>query len=197
MYMATKRAQTVAPRKPFRWTRAHLAYFPDDGNRYEVLDGQLFVTPQASVPHQWISNALITALREYCTTHGLGVPLGPGAVVFEDNELQPDVLVVPKLTGPVPEKWEELPLPHLVVEVLSRTTRRRDLVLKREAYLTLGIKGYWVVDRFERCAHIWTQGSDEPQVITDIIRWQPLSAIPALEIPLARVFDSLAAPQDD
>ncbi len=195
--MATKRAQAVAPRKPFRWTRAHLAYLPDDGNRYEVLDGQLLVTPQASVPHQWIATRLILELAPFCTAHDLGAPLGPGAVIFRKNELQPDVLVVPKFAGPLPDRWQELPLPHLVIEVLSRTTRRRDLVLKREAYLTLGIKGYWVIDRFERCAHIWTQGVDEPQVVTDIIRWQPLNAIPALEIPLSRVFDSLATPQAD
>ena len=197
MYMATKRARLFASRKPFRWTRAHLEHLPDDGNRYEVLDGKLLVTPQASVPHQWIALELMMALHPYCKAHRLGMPLGPGAVIFKKNELQPDVLVVPNFKGPVPDKWQNLPRPHLVIEVLSRTTTYRDFVIKREAYLKLGIAAYWVIDRFERNAAVWTQASDEPEMVTDAIRWQPREEIPPLKIPLSALFAALAAPQPD
>ena len=135
------------------WTRADLVRLPDDGNRYEVLDGQLLVTPQASVPHQGIAGRLFRLVAAYCDEHAIGQAFAPGAVRFARNELQPDVEVVPGIAPPLPENWEDLPLPILVVEVLSESTRRRDREDKRSAYLGLGIAEYWIVDRRERQGH--------------------------------------------
>jgi Uma2 family endonuclease len=72
-----------------RWTRADLQDLPDDGNRYEVLDGALLVTPMASFDHQYVVSRLFGALTAYCEEHRLGRVVTPGAVVFGGNELQP------------------------------------------------------------------------------------------------------------
>ena len=174
--------------KTRRWTRADLERLPDDGNRYEVLDGELFVTPQAAFDHQFIALELATALRTYCNCYDLGVVVGPGAVVFGKNELQPDVHVVPGPRPPRGTKWAELPIPLLVAEVLSDSTGGRDLGKKREAYLRINIPTYWVVDADERRVFVWTRSSPEPVTVSDVLRWQPRGDLPPLEISLETLF---------
>ena len=171
-----------------RWTRADLVRLPDDGNRYEVLDGKLFVTPLPSPRHQIIADRLMDALKPYLRDHRLGTAFGPGAVTFGDNELQPDVVVFDVMPERAPDSWDQLSHPRLVVEVLSATTRRRDLHDKRAAYQQLGIPEYWALDRFERCALCWTPSRMEPLVERTALRWQPLPDLDPLVIDLAAVF---------
>jgi Uma2 family endonuclease len=178
-----------------RWTRADLADLPDDGNRYEVLDGKLLVTPQASMPHQAIAVRLIAALLPYVARHALGTVMGPGAVIFGEDELQPDILVVPVDFDRIPEKWTSAPYPIFIAEVLSRSTRRRDLRDKPPAYQGVAIPDYWVIDRFERRALVWTLGAREPSIVTTELRWQPRRDAEPLVIPVSNLLPSPRAPQ--
>ena len=172
-----------------RWKRADLARLPDDGNRYEVLDGELFVTPQAAFRHQVIAFEIAVALRRYCKDHDIGRVVGPGAVVFDDNELQPDVEVIPGRHEPLADtEWKDLPFPLLVVEVLSDSTRQRDFGKKRAAYARLGIHAYWIVDPDNRRVIVWSPRSAEPEIVTDILQWRPRYELPALEIALSTLF---------
>jgi Uma2 family endonuclease len=166
------------------WTRTDLARLPDDGNRYEVLDGELLVTPQASVRHQRIATGFVLALAPYCALHDIGFVVGPGAVPFGKNELQPDVQVIPGPPPPAKTEWTALPLPLLVIEILSDSTSRRDLGVKLEAYMRLGVPAYWVVDGEERQVTVCSPASSESLVITGVVRWQPRAGVAALEIPL-------------
>ena len=175
--------------KIHRWTSADLAQLPDDGNRYEVLDGELFVTPQAEFQHQRIATRLIGRLLAYCADHAIGEVVGPGAVRWAKNELQPDIEVIPGVhDGTDKPKWHHLPRPILVVEVLSDSTRHRDLWKKRDAYARRRIPTYWIVDADERSVTVWTFPATEPQVVTDSLRWQPRADLPPLEIVLASIF---------
>ena len=169
-----------------RWRRADLERLPNDGNRYEVLDGELFVTPQAATRHQRIAFLLMHLLEPWCAEHGVGYLVGPGAVVFGKNELQPDVQVIPGPEVQGDESWEDCPPPILVVEVLSDSTARRDLGKKRDAYLRIDIPTYWIVDPKQRHVLVWTPASVEPIIVTDVLRWQPRTDLPALEIPLEK-----------
>ena len=169
------------------WTRADLPRLPDDGNRYEVLNGKLLVTPQASVPHQDIALRLALMLVPYCERHTIGRVFGPGAVPFGKNEVQPDVEVVPHFASPLPEKWEDLPLPILVIEILSGSTRRRDRGDKRDAYVGLGIAEYWIVDRHAREVTVARPGCED-RVVKDTLLWQPREGVPALELSLLELF---------
>jgi Uma2 family endonuclease len=191
MYMATKAAQSPRKPRPFRWTRAHLTRLPDDGNRYEVLDGALLVTPQAGPPHQVIAARLTIEFGNYFEAAGRGLVVGPGAVVFEGNELQPDVLLIPVLDrNTTAARWEDFPLPMLVIEVLSPGSHRHDLVKKRDAYLRIGIPEYWVVDPDERCVLVFRPEPDShaPTRVTDSRRWQPWADVPPLEIGVKKLF---------
>jgi Uma2 family endonuclease len=175
--------------KTHRWVRADLERLPADGNRYEVLDGELFVTPQAAIGHQWTAARLLVALDAYCVAHDLGFVVGPGAVIFDENELQPDVQVVPGYRKPPGGmRWAQFPYPILVVEVLSESTRQRDLVKKRAAYERLGIETYWIVDCDNRRVVALSARSAEPIIVTDALRWHPRGDLPPLEIPLESIF---------
>lgn len=124
-------------------TRADLEGLPDDGHRYELIDGSLIVSPGPALPHQDVVGNLHLLLRAACPPH-LKVVLAPFAVALaDDTEVQPDLLVAPR--GQFTRK--ELPGPPLLaVEVLSPSTRRVDLLLKRDRLQSAGVASYWLVD---------------------------------------------------
>ena len=171
-----------------RCTRADLANLPDDGNRYEVLDGELFVTPQARFDHQDIATRLVLALGGYVRQHSLGTVVAPGALVLGESELQPDVEVVPvPIRRSAGLTWESLPTPLLVIEILSRTTERRDLGKKRDAYLRTGILAYWVVDQRQSRVLMFDGASADAIVVTETLKWQPRTDVPPLEISIRSI----------
>ena len=188
MYMATRTRSDARKPRTFRWTRAWLARLPNDGNRYEVLDGALLVTPQAGIRHQEIAARLFVALRVYCDANDIGVALAPGAVVVNRSELQPDLQVIP-VHGHFADdaRWEDQPLPILVVEVLSPGSHRHDLHGKRDAYLSLGIPEYWIVDIERKQVLVLRPGDDEPRIVTDTLSWAPSTAVPPLTIQIQRL----------
>lgn len=124
-------------------TRADLEGLPDDGHRYELIDGSLIVSPSPRHGHQTVVGNLHVLLRAACPAH-LQVILAPFAVALaDDTEVQPDLLVAPR------EQFrdKELPgAPLLAVEVLSPSTRRVDLLLKRDRLQAAGVPSYWLVD---------------------------------------------------
>lgn len=124
-------------------TRADLDRLPDDGHRYELIDGVLVVTPAPRVSHQTIAGNLYLLLRA-AASGGLVVLFAPVDVVLAENTvLQPDLVVAPK--DAFTEK--DLPVaPLLAVEVLSPSTRGIDLLLKKEPLERAGCQYYWVVD---------------------------------------------------
>lgn len=125
------------------WTRDDLERLPDDGNRYEIIDGALVVTPSPVPGHQIAVFGLNEQLRAACPPHlrVLGAPLD---VVFGERDvLQPDLLVIRRdLIGP----QRLLGGPELAVEVLSPGTRLTDRTLKLERYERAGTPAYWLAD---------------------------------------------------
>jgi Uma2 family endonuclease len=123
--------------------RADLEDLPDDGHRYELIDGTLIVSPGPALPHQDVVGNLHLLLRAACPPE-LKVVLAPFPVALaDDTEVQPDLLVAPR--GQFIRK--ELPGPPLLaVEVLSPSTRRVDLLLKRDRLQEAGVASYWLVD---------------------------------------------------
>ena len=124
-------------------TRQDLETMPDDGHRYELVDGTLIVTPAPSYRHQSIVGELLVALRSACPSD-LKVLVAPFDVALtEDTILQPDLLVARRSDFTA----RDLPTaPLLAVEVLSPSTHRVDLTLKRSRYEAAGCASYWVVD---------------------------------------------------
>ena len=127
--------------RPF--TVDDLEAMPDDGNRYELIDGMLLVSPAPSIPHQRLLLRLAIQLEAACP-YGLMVLPAPLAVrPSSTTELQPDVLVA--RTSDLTEKL--LPVaPLLAVEVLSPSSVINDLNNKKAAYERMGVASYWVID---------------------------------------------------
>ena len=132
---------TLPHSRPF--TRSDLDAVPDDGHRYELVDGALVVTPAPSPRHQTALVRLWSVLTAACPPE-LQVFVAPLDVVLcDETVLQPDVVVARRCD--LSER--NLPAaPVLAVEVLSPSTRRIDLFLKRAQYEAAGCRSYWVVD---------------------------------------------------
>lgn len=147
---------TTLPRGgPF--TREELEALPDDGRRYELIDGSLVVTPAPALRHQRMVGKLHLLLSQACPA-GLEVLLAPFDVALAvDTVVQPDLLVA--RTSDLTER--ELPTaPLLALEVLSPSTRHVDRGLKRARYETAGCPSYWVVDPDGPSVTIWELQDD-------------------------------------
>ncbi|MDQ2726732.1 MAG: Uma2 family endonuclease [Actinomycetota bacterium] len=117
---------------------------PDDGNRYEVLDGALVMTPPPGTSHQHVVGELFVLLRQVARPLGLRTFVAPVAWRIGPGQVpEPDLLVA--ATEAVAERAIVAP-PLLVVEVLSPTGRNRDLSEKRRIYAEGGATWYWLVD---------------------------------------------------
>ena len=127
--------------RPF--TVDDLEGMPDDGNRYELIDGMLHVSPSPVPRHQIVLGELFVRLHAACPPDLLVMVAPMDVQPDRDNSLQPDVLVArPDDFGP-----KNLPVaPLLAVEVLSPSTRLYDLNTKRSAYEKMGVPSYWIVD---------------------------------------------------
>ncbi len=128
---------------PADFTADDLDSMPDDGQRYELVDGQLLVTPSPSLRHQSVSGELFLLLR-LALLPGMRVLSAPMDVRLTPRlQVQPDLLVV-RDEGVEGLRVESVPL--LAVEIASPGTRSRDRGLKRTAYESAGIPSYWLVD---------------------------------------------------
>lgn len=171
------------------WTLAELDRLPDDGNRYELVDGELFVTPAPSPAHEFLAHILQGILQPYVSAQGVGLAfLANSALRTAESELIPD-LMVRKFPIPPPLKWIEVPIPLLAVEVLSQTTRQRDHENKRRFYLANGIAEYWIVDGRERTIRVIKPDLDDV-LAKSHLSWHPKGAAIALEIDVVEYFRS-------
>ena len=169
------------------WTLQELDRLPDDGNRYEVVWGELYVTPAPSNTHEMVAAELSRVLGPYVQANGLGIVLHPRAVIQrQKSQLEPDLMVRARWRSNN-ERWVDAPLPILVVEVLSATTHWRDVGRKREFYMAVGVPEYWMVDPRSRSVTVVRQGRED-EVMRERLSWQPAGAAEALEIELAEVF---------
>lgn len=132
--------------------------FPDDSNRYELIEGSLHVSPSPGMAHQSVLLALFRVLDRACPDDlkvwlaPLDVVLAPGTV------LQPDLFVLP---ADLPHAKRVSVTPVLVAEVLSSSTRSFDLVTKRHVYREAGVGTYLVLDPDETRVTAWTWSDDQ------------------------------------
>lgn len=172
------------------WTAERAIALPADGNRYEVLDGELFVTPAPSFVHQSVVGRLYAMLLAYTDRERVGrAMLSPADIVFSPRRLvQPDIFVIPTLA--VPQRaWTDVKSLLLAVEVLSPSTARADRHRKRLLYQSEGVPEYWIVDGDARLVERWRHFDQRPEVIHAELRWTPAGAIEPLVLNLPTLFD--------
>jgi Uma2 family endonuclease len=178
------------------WTYEEFARLPDDGNRYEVIAGELFVTPAPGRTNQIVSARFGTLLRVFATDqHGLGEVLyAPLDVIFAEGDyVQPDIVFLCREREHLATRRGIEGPPDLIVEVLSSTTAMRDRGIKRERYAWFGVPEYWVVDIDRRRVEVYRlqEDADYPAIVTGRLAWQPVEGGPVLELNVAKLLAGL------
>lgn len=179
------------------WTYEHYVRLPDDGKRYEVIRGVLYVSPGPIPLHQYVHTRLLIVLSRFVDENSLGVVLGAPMDVRLPRRLgdpvQPDLVFL--RTGNQP-RWESDPSfngsPDLVVEILSPSTARRDREIKHSVYREAGIPEYWIVDPRARTIEVSGLSEDGARYVElcrggegDVVRSNVLSG---LEVSVGEIF---------
>ena len=169
------------------WTLEELHRLPDDGNKYELVRGELYVTPPPSNEHETIIARLSRLLEPYVAANSLGFVYHPRSVVRADgSEVEPD-LMVRAAQPPGGRDWDDAPIPILVVEVLSGSTRRRDLNQKREFYLDVGVAQYWIIDPERKHIRV-IKPAVADEICTETVLWLPRAIADPLAIIVPDLF---------
>lgn len=173
-----------------RYTVDDLESFPNDGQRYELLDGALLVSPAPARRHQAIVNRLVFRLNAALLPGHIAEVAGPGRLLNGSaTSLEPDILVYPPVLSRTAD-WADINAWWLAVEVLSPSTRMYDTDWKRRAYQALGIHTTWLVDPDDERVSVWEGTNPVCQVFSHRLRWvPPAHPGPPVEIDLTEIFD--------
>lgn len=179
----------VMPLAPEYFTASMVRALPDDGKRYEVVFGDLLVTPAPRGSHQRIVGRLFRALATACDSVGdLEAMLSPADISWStDTLVQPDVFVVPKVEA-ITGDWTRIRTLVLVAEVLSPATAHADRFQKRRLYQDHAVETLWLVDADRRFVEVWTPDALFPTIETERVLWQPAGAAEPVAIRLANLF---------
>ena len=177
-----------------RYTADEVLAFPDDGNRYELVDGELFVTPAPAQRHEIVLYRLAVPVYQYLASFPRVAQafFSRGDVIWGPDEyVQPDLFVVPahQVTG----NWRDCKNLLLVAEIVSPSSARADRVRKRALYQRRGVATYWVVDIDARVVEIWRPDQDRPEMVTDLLRWRVTPDADDLVIDVPSLFVELPA----
>ncbi len=175
-----------------RWTAEKLASLPSDGKRYEIIDGDLHVSPSPGLEHQRILWKLVVLVDGYVNDHPswYGV-LAPFDVVFSAyNVTQPDLFIA-RHEPEKPVKSVVARALVLAIEVVSPSSVRYDRIPKRNLYQRFKIPEYWIVDPDRRIVERWKPEDIGPEILTDAIVWQPPGEAAPFRVDLAELFGPL------
>jgi Uma2 family endonuclease len=177
-----------------RWTarevRDLIAAAPLATPRYELVDGELLMTPSPSWQHQEAVGLLFIALSQYLDQE----PVGHVLTSPTDVELEPETVKQPDLYIMPAQEWrrlrrDDLPVRELLVaiEVLSPSSGRYDRVTKRPLYQR-HVSEYWIVDLDSRLVERWQPRDERPAVLTSVLEWHPEGAREPFHLDLAAFF---------
>jgi Uma2 family endonuclease len=179
-------------------TRTKLTYedyeaFPDDGNRYEIIDGEVFVTAAPSAPHQRAVTRLARFLDEHVEEHNLGeIYPSPFAVVLSPSDVfEPDVVYISRARSTmIDDRGVMRGAPDLCIEVASESTRKRDRTVKFERYAHFQIPEFWIVDTDAQTVAVFVLERDSytPFMIAQGDDPIPSRVLPDLELRASALF---------
>jgi Uma2 family endonuclease len=180
-----------------RWTAAQvrqlIADSPEYGPRYELIAGELLVTPAPAPRHQiallWMYDRVASYVREQRLGYTM---LSPADLELAADEIsQPDLFVIPELQPPA--RWADYKRLRLAVEALSPSTARYDRAVKRPFYQRVGVPEYWIIDLDARLVERWRPSDERPEIITRKLAWRPDGAQSELLLPLEELWETLPA----
>ncbi|MGI9166420.1 MAG: Uma2 family endonuclease [Pyrinomonadaceae bacterium] len=168
---------------------------PDDNNRYELIEGELFVSRAPRLPHQLVAQNIQVALVNYLRGNQIGTVVpGAGAVFSDYDAVIPDVVFVrTERWNGIVENGRFIGPPDLVIEIMSpgKENRERDLLFKRQLYGKYGVEEYWIVDAENRAVERYrlTERSLEKIAVLKGNETLTSSILPGFEIKVQTIFD--------
>ncbi len=177
-----------------KFTYEDLQSIPQDRNRYEIIDGDLLVSPAPVPYHQIILGNLYRNLSAWIEQHGLGeILFAPVNVVFSQSTvLEPDLIFVSRdRLSIIGEKNIGGP-PDLVVEILSESTAHVDRGIKLKQYALSGVKEYWMLDPESKTAEVYRAEENAYQLVGHYIEGKSLSSplFPGFALPVVTLFET-------
>ena len=166
---------------------------PNDGKRYEIIDGELFVTPSPNFLHQSIVTNLTYYLSAFLKDHPLGrIIVSPFDVVFSQFDVvEPDLLYVSKGRSSVLTDKNVQGSPDLVVEVLSPSTAKIDRTTKLKLYARFGVEEYWIIDHEGPVAEVYRRVQGSLEQATKLAAKDLLTSplFPGFSLPLQKLVE--------
>ena len=178
-----------------RFTSADLARFPDnDGNRYEIIDGELYVSKQPHIYHQDVCGEILGKLQQ-ASAHGEGrAYIAPGVIFADDDDVAPDVIWISSARMPTAPGADGHfhSAPELIAEVLSpgKANERRDKEAKLDLYSRRGVSEYWIVDWRSRLVEVFRRDDTHLDKVATLTESDTLTTplLPALSCRVAELF---------
>ncbi|OYD98731.1 hypothetical protein CDG77_04545 [Nostoc sp. 'Peltigera membranacea cyanobiont' 213] len=178
-----------------RWTTADLELFPDNGNRYEIIDGELFVTRAPHWNHQKTCVRISTSLDTWSQTTGLGEVVTAPGIIFGDNDnVIPDVVWASNERLPLilDEAGHLTGAPELVIEVLSAgiENEKRDREFKLKLYSARGVREYWIVDWRNQQVEVYRREKATLKLVATLFNSDELNSpiLPDFTCAIAQLF---------
>lgn len=152
--------------QPMRWTVEDLEGLPENGNRYEIIDGALHMTRAPHVDHQDVAGAIYSELRVWSKQSGLGrAAFAPGVIFSPTDAVIPDVIWASNDSAKLllNESGHFTGAPEIVIEVLSKSQKdkERDRKTKLKLYSNQGVLEYWIFDRQMQLAEIYRRDAGQ------------------------------------
>lgn len=186
---------TPATSEQVRWTVSDLEGFPENGNRYEIIDGELFVTRAPHLDHQDSAGQLYAALLIWSLQSKLGKPfLTPGVIFSAEDAVIPDLIWISgeRKSKIVDSAGHLTAAPELVAEILSNTAKdkKRDQATKLKLYSVQGVLEYWIVDREEQTVTVYRREAGILKKILTLFASDQLTSplLPGFSCAVASVF---------
>jgi Uma2 family endonuclease len=181
------------------WNYARWEQLPADGNRYEIIDGVLFMTTAPSFFHQWIVQRLVRLVGIPSEDQGLAyfVTAPIGVLMPGCDPVQPDFLLVRQANAGIIVDRRVRGVPDLIVEVLSPTNPEQDTETKREAYARAAVPEYWIVRPETRDLMVYWQPDAQQSDYTQIQLIAPDATLSSPTLPIQLAVAALFAGAPD
>lgn len=194
--MIRLQSPVVQPKKE-RWTYTDYLSLPPDSSGYQIIRGELLVTPSPKRNHQWVVQRLFALLEVHINRNGLGeLYIAPFDVILDadapepENIVQPDLLFVATDRLPIVTEDNVKGAPDLAVEIQSGSTARYDRVHKLRLYAEFGVKHYWIADPEAHTLEAFDLTGDTPRLAASHAENETFrpALFPGLEIHLGELW---------
>ena len=183
-----------------RWTSSDLDALPDkEGTRYEIIDGELYMSKQPHYHHQYVCYEIARQLGNWSNQAGAGrVIPAPGVIFSEDNDVAPDVVWLSdeRLAEVLRDDGHFHDAPELVIEVLSPgfANEKRDRVAKLQLYSRSGVDEYWIIDWHSRSVEVYRRENAALQLTATLNESDTLQSplLPGFSSPVSTLFDTVS-----